>query len=131
MPGHSLSPLSLQTQILGHCHCGDLGSPNLGTISFFNALATSAAVSVLCPLKFPGTLDMTVKLICQSSPGYIHLVWLGLIWGPLGRYTFGVGCCTDGTCLTSRLILLFMPGITISSADHLHRACLLFLDEPF
>lgn len=111
--------------------CRDPGSPNLGTISFINVLTTSAAVSVLCPqttkdnLKFPGTLDMTVKLICQSSPGYIHLVWLGLIWGPLGWYSFGVVYCADGTCLTIWLILLFMPGITISSADHLHRASLL------
>ena len=59
-------------------------------ISFSNALATSAALSVLAGnasihpenvctstqryLKLPGTFGMTVKSICQSSPGYVPLV---------------------------------------------------------
>lgn len=85
-----LTSSSLETQMLNHYFCRDPGSPNHRTISFSNALATSAVISVLAgnasfhpetvfsgpgdPLKMPSTLAMMVKSICQSSPGYVPLV---------------------------------------------------------
>ena len=74
--------------------CRDPGSPNLGIISLTTALAASAAISVLAGnsihsknvftsteryLKLPAALSM--RSVCQFSPGHVPLIGTVLIWG--------------------------------------------------
>ena len=90
----------------------------LAFFSFINALASTAAISVLVGnsssylgnmststkryLKLPGTLSMTVKLICQLSLGMSLDILNGLMWGLLGVGGLVLGClCADGAGLNS------------------------------
>ena len=86
--------------------CRDPGSPNLGILSLTTALAASAAVSIVAGnssihsknvftstkryLKLPAALSM--RSVCQSSPGYVPLIWMVLIWGFGGE---GSQACFD------------------------------------
>ena len=107
---------------------GNPWSPNLGIISLSNDLAISAAISVLVgntSVHLESVLSTTVKLICQSPPAYVPLVWIGLILRPLKGWSgVGVVHCIDGHVSIIQLIILFMSGVTVTSTNQLNRASL-------
>lgn len=139
-PFYDEGPLSFETQILNHYHfVGILGAKILRITSCRNALGTSAASSILAGnasiypenmststrryLKLLGTLGMPVKSNFQCSPGYVPLVSMDLIWELLGRLVLELFIVQMRrvSALQLSILILFMPGVTMTSTDQLYK----------
>ena len=94
---------------------------NYLSIQAGNASVQPAHVSPRIKREIFSYLVMTVKSVCQSSPRYVLLVWIGSIWGPLKGLVLGLFFVQMGHVSSIWLITLFMPGSTMTSTNHLYR----------
>ena len=68
-------------------------------------------------------LGMPVKSNFQGSPGYVPLVSMDLIWELLGRLVLELFIVQmrHVSALQLSILILFMPGVTMTSTDQLYK----------